>query len=195
MDAIREERRRVDGSQESSPRSDRDTALEDRTIVQTVWAAEDGRCQVCARPMDKQMARIRAYDGEALPTLDNTFLICPICTRHWASPIPDARVRGDLAEALSQARDQEKALAAAWLREQLEAYGVLVGGNPKKGWNYWLPGVGLFRCRRRAGKPPLLTGKVEIRPELTRRPQAQSRGLPRPTWDRSRLWGMGDDAS
>lgn len=142
--------------------------------AEAVWAAENGRCQVCERPMDRQMARIRAYDREALQTLDNTFLIFPICTGHWASPIPNARVRGDVAQTLSQARNQEKAMAAL-LREQLEAYGVLVGGTPKEG--------GAIGCRL-CGYFGVTTSNCRItrcQKETARRPRGRQPLDPLPT--------------
>lgn len=152
-----------------------------------VWTAEDGRCQVCHRPMDKRLARLRWYDPKGPKIAANAFLLCPLCLAHWASPLRGSKVRGDVAEALATALRMSRPEAAAWLRDALERYAVLVGRH-KRSFDYWLPGVGNFRCRWRATKSPLITGHVQAEPDLVVRHQSATRGLTAPTWPTDREW-------
>lgn len=156
-------------------------------VKQQVWLAEDGRCQVCGRAMDKRVAHVRLYNPSAGVTMDNAFLLCPVCVRHRQSPVPVARLKGTIAADLAAVLNRDRAYTAEWLREQLEQYGVLVSAHGKQ-LDYWLPGIGRFRCRKRAAKPPLLTGKIFGGSEVLVVGQSSTRGLPRPEWPVEELW-------
>lgn len=156
-------------------------------VKQQVWLAEDGRCQVCGRAMDQRVAQARLYEPRAGVTMDNAFLLCPVCVRHRRSPVPLARLKGVLAAEIAGALELDRVAAAEWLRDHLERYGVVVSAHGTQ-LDYWLPGIGRFRCRKRATKPPLLTGKIFGGGELLVVPQSRTRGLPRPEWPVDEPW-------
>lgn len=152
-----------------------------RTLAQTVWAAEDGRCEVCERPMSQQVGRIVKRPG-ALPAPDSLALVCPFCEQGCRSPWARMKFSAEVATLAAQGLGVDKPQAAAWLRQQLEAYGVILEVRPTT-VKLWLPGVGIGWVRARAEKPAIMR-HFRVYPKstwtVTVKPQAHSRGLPRP---------------
>ena len=48
-----------------------------REVVLAVWAAEDGRCEACSRPMDKRLAKVARLDeGQARTAGESAAALC-----------------------------------------------------------------------------------------------------------------------
>jgi hypothetical protein len=155
-----------------------------RDVVQAVWEAEDGRCEGCTRPMDKRCARVtRVDDTRPERTADNLHLVCVDCKARR----PDLLMHMVLAEEVTQRvvgelGPEQAAQASRWLLATLRKYGVILTLGPQ--WrSYWLPGIGRFRVTPgAAGAPAVVTVEtLAPAPQLRIKPQARTRGLPRPT--------------
>ena len=144
--------------------------------VLAVWEAEDGRCEACARPMDKTCAQVgRDKHGERR-------LVCPDCKTTRPDPLAAAVVGPKTAAQLAAALGTTLDAASTWLTTGLRGAGVLLRLQQGRRL-YWLPGVGIFSLvpNRQAGGPPIIGGPVKLmpRPAIRTRPQALTRGLPR----------------
>src|ERR671933_2164064 len=83
-----------------------------------VWEAEDGRCEACARPMDKACARTgRDQRGQQR-------LVCPDCKEQRPDPLASAVVGPKTAAQLATALGTTLEAASVWLAEGLRAAGV-----------------------------------------------------------------------
>ena len=151
-------------------------------VVQAVWAAEDGRCEACKRPMDKRCARVtRVDDTNPDRTAANLHLVCVDCKARR----PDLLVHLTLAEDVLQhiaghLGPDQAAQATRWLLAALRKHGVLI-----KVWKdariYWLPGIGYFRVTVPEDGPAVVTvDKLAGTGTLRPKPQARTRGLPPP---------------
>ena len=144
--------------------------------VLAVWEAEDGRCEACARPMDKTCAQVgRDKHGERR-------LVCPDCKTTRPDPLAAAVVGPKTAAQLAAALGTTLEAAGAWLATGLRSAGVLLRLQEGRR-TYWLPGVGHFALYLdRPGRPPVIGGPLgPLHRELAIRskPQARTRGLPR----------------
>ena len=133
-------------------------------VAAAVWEAEDGRCEACARPMDRRCAAFGRIDDRR----------------------PDMLARlalgGDVAARFTGGLPPEQAeQASRWLRASLRRYGVIVWVG-REARSYWLPGVGRFRVTLHPDGTAAVVAVewLSATPKLTVRPQARTRGLPRP---------------
>ena len=77
--------------------------------VLAVWEAEDGRCEACGRPMDKNCAQVgRDKRGERR-------LVCPDCKAGQPDPLAVAIVGPKTAARLAAALGTTLEAASAWL--------------------------------------------------------------------------------
>ena len=152
-------------------------------VALAVWEAEDGRCEACGRPMDRKWAKFaRVDDTRAERTAENLHLLCVDCKARR----PDVLSRLVLSESVAaqvvgQLGPEQTEQATRWLRTVLRRYGVLVWvGRDARA--YWLPGIGTFRVEFQADGTAAVVGvdRLVAQPELKVRPQARTRGLPRP---------------
>jgi hypothetical protein len=153
-----------------------------QAVILAVWQAEDGRCEACKRPMDKRLARVTRLDDHAPRTVENLQLVCLDCKARR----PDPLVRLSLAPAviervLGQLAPELVEQGTRWLRSQLRRYGVLVWANRERR-KYWLPGMGAFEVLVQPDGAAVVdaVSQISATPELKVKPQAQTRGLPRP---------------
>jgi len=144
--------------------------------VMAVWEAEDGRCEACARAMDRACARVATVPPSSVPRL-----LCPDCKHRRPDPLASAVVGPQTAQALAGARTTTVEASAAWLVEGLRIYGVLLRLDDRRR-RYWLPGVGIFTLFVHAASPNTVGGpldKLKAHPTIRVKPQARTRGLPR----------------
>jgi hypothetical protein len=88
--------------------------------VLAVWEAEDGRCEACARPMDKTCAQVGCDKrGERR-------LVYPDCKTQQPDPQAAAVVSPKTAAQPAAALGTTLDAAGTWLAEGLRAAGVLV---------------------------------------------------------------------
>ena len=130
-------------------------------VVAAVWAAEDGRCEACTRPMDRRCAAFgRIDDRRPDRTAENLHLLCVDCKARRPDVLARLVLGGDVAARFTGQLPPEQVEQAS----------------------RWLPGVGRFRV----ALPPVGTATVvavewlAATPQLKVRPQARTRGLPRP---------------
>ena len=152
-------------------------------VALAVWEAEDGRCEACTRPMDRRWARVtRLDDSRADWTVDNLQLLCVDCKARRPDMLSQL-VLGEAiaAQVVGQLGPEQTEQATRWLRTMLRRYGVLVWVT-RDGRAYWLPGIGTFRVALQADGTAAVVGveRLAAQPELKVRPQARTRGLPRP---------------
>jgi|GEM_PF-6950878 len=148
-----------------------------------VWDAEDGRCEACGRPMAwycAYFARLDAAPGHPF-TADNVHLLCVDCKFRQPDPLAEATLADAVAEAVSKRLCRPAADAADWLRQQFLAHAVLVQYH-RITRRYWLPGVGTFAMATPEKAPATVTAVAwrGDRLDVIIRPQARTRGLPRP---------------
>ncbi len=152
-------------------------------VAAAVWEAEDGRCEACTRPMDRRCAAFgRINDSRPDRTADNLHLLCVDCKARRPDVLARLLLGDAVATRLTGQLDAEQAAQASrWLRASLRRYGVIVWVG-REARSYRLPGVGRFRV---ALQPDGTAAVVAVEwlsatPELKVRPQARTRGLPRP---------------
>jgi hypothetical protein len=153
-------------------------------LLLAVWAAEDGRCEACKRPMDKRWARVARLDDSQPRTVENLQLLCVDCKARRPDPLRTRQlVLGPevVARVLGQLAPEQLEGATRWLAGQLKRYGVIVGGEPERR-RYWLPGVGTFRVNLTDPATVVVeqVEKLTAQPAVTVKPQERTRGLPRP---------------
>ncbi|HLZ25378.1 MAG TPA: hypothetical protein VKQ30_24920 [Ktedonobacterales bacterium] len=153
-------------------------------VVLAVWAAEDGRCEACKRPMDKRWARVARLDDSQPRTLDNLQLLCVDCKARRPDPLKtrDLILGPEVAaRVLGQLAPEQLEGATRWLAGQLKRYGVIVWVG-KEARNYWLPGVGSFRLNLVDEGTAVVeqVEKLAATPEVKVKPQERTRGFPRP---------------
>lgn len=167
----------------------RDTERSSRAVCLAVWEAEDGRCELCGRPMDRRVATVtprRAEPGD----LDDWVLLCPFCHQGSRPPFKDLKVDKVVASLFSTGLGVPKPQAASWLRGALDRYGVITQID-RNGVEVWLPGIGRGWVRPRTDAPPLLRQwhcPGDTRWEVTVKDQSRTRGLPAPARRPETVW-------
>ncbi len=152
-------------------------------VTLAVWAAEDGRCEACTRPMDRRWARVtRVDDRRPDDTPDNLQLLCVDCKARRPDLLRQLALGGDVAaRVMGQLNPQEAEQASRWLRASLRRYGVIVWVG-REARSYWLPGIGKFRVELQPDGTAAVTTVewLTASPRLTIQPRARTRALPRP---------------
>jgi hypothetical protein len=153
-------------------------------VTLAVWEAEDGRCEACKRPMDKRWARVARIDPHGEATVDNLQLLCVDCKARRIDPLWSSRLvlGGEVADrVLGALAPEQVAPATRWLSGQLQRYGVLLKGGKRVRF-YWLPGVATFEVDfDEVGIGRVVKAeKLSPTPQVRMKPQARTRGLPRP---------------
>ena len=148
-----------------------------------VWEAEDGRCEACARPMDRRCAAFgRIDDRRPDRSADNLHLLCVDCKVRRPDPLTRIALGGDVASRLTGGLPAEEAeRAGRWLRAALRRHGVIVWLG-REARSYWLPGVGRFRVELSLDGGAVIAAVewLAASPGLVIKPQARTRGLPPP---------------
>ncbi len=149
-----------------------------------VWEAEDGRCEVCKRAMDKHIARVCRVDGQKNDWgVDNLHLLCIDCKERKPNllahvSVPDA-VGKELAPHFLMSEEETIRL----LPELLRLNGVIVR-NGKLYRVYWLPGVGIFHVSFHPKPEVTKIARIDNKPRIKNQPQTRTRGLPKPWFTR-----------
>jgi hypothetical protein len=157
--------------------------VREKTLL-SVWKAEDGRCEVCKRPMDKRLARWLPRKEKIKNNPSDIHLACLDCSKGRPDYLLTfIRVDKNVAKKLKKKLgfyDEREFLD--WLRN----YGVLVGANPEFR-RYWIPGIGVFFLKTldqtENGLPVRLVYKAKRiypDPKLIVKEQKRTRGFPRP---------------
>lgn len=146
-----------------------------------VWKAEDGRCELCGRAMDRRVAAVMPRRAAPVALAD-WVLVCPFCYQGSRPPFAELKVDKTVAAVFSTGLGMDKPHAASWLRQALDQYGVIIQLQ-QKSVQVWLPGIGRGWVRCRAEAPPIL--RQWDRPAdapwtVTVKPQSRTRGLPTP---------------
>ncbi len=158
-----------------------------------VWEAEDGRCEACGRPMDRSCTRFTRLDHTRADwSADNLQLLCVDCDRRRPDLLTHLVLAGEVAERVVGGLGPEQAeQATRWLRAALRKHGVLVWARAQAR-AYWLPGIATFRVVAQAdgtAAAVVAVTRLAPQPQLKLKPQARTRGLPRP--DRRPLLARG----
>ena len=161
-------------------------------VALAVWAAEDGRCEACRRPMDRRCAAFaRIDDARPERTADNLHLLCVDCKARRPDVLGRLMLGGNVAtRVMGQLTPAEAEQASRWLRATLRRHGVLVWvGRYER--SYWLPGIGRLRVEVQPdGSAAVVAVEwLSATPQLKVKPQARTRSLPRP--ERRPLAGVG----
>lgn len=126
-----------------------------------VWAAEDGRCEACHRPMDRSQAFAKYLRPTLTVDLDAWVLLCPWC--FFMETPPDwmhLNAVPDVLEAILDGMPDNPTAdqATAFLQFALGSLGVAIAPPHHRacrsimrvhGWHewraqwFWMPGVGL----------------------------------------------------
>lgn len=158
-----------------------------KEIREAAWAAEDGRCEVCKRPMDRRIAHWLPIDPDKdVEGPDDIHCACFDC-RHGQ---PDflltfIKIKKPIIHKLQKRMKDPPSNLDHWLAQNLREHGVLVDVN-KQFRLYWLPRVGVFQLRKtdltENGLPVREVFKCQIYHDakLVVQPQRKTRGLPRP---------------
>jgi hypothetical protein len=158
-------------------------------VVLAVWTAEDGRCEACTRPMDKRWAKVARLDDTQGYAVDNLQLLCVDCKAYRPDPLKHCQFSlggAVAARVLGQLLPEQVEPATRLLAGQLKRYGVILGVG-RSDRRYWLPGVGTFHLQFPDDGTAVVDGVEHLaaQPTVRVKPQACTRGLPRP--DRSKL--------
>lgn len=173
----------IKGTPKSEPRKP-----VDKKIIKQVWAAEDGRCEGCGRPMDQRLANVARMDRQGDFVVENLHLVCIDCFM-WnkKGEIPFVRqewrvLPNDLPR-LAEKLAMEPAHAELWLIAHVQQFGVLVKED-RFNREFWLPRIGNFRLIKERQGPPHTLKVVSLNdfPELKVKPQACTRNLPKSKW-------------
>ena len=155
----------------------------DPAVGIAVWEAEDGRCESCKRPMDRRCARFTRVDQHRPDwSADNLHLLCVDCDRRRPDFLTHLVLAGEVAERVVGGLGPEQAeQATRWLRTALRKYGVLLWAGARMR-AYWLPGIGTFRIVPQDDSTAAVVAveRLAPQPQLKVKPQARTRGLPRP---------------
>ncbi len=158
--------------------------ISEETLL-AVWEAEDGRCEVCKRAMDKRFARwLPIKKGSIEDRPEALHLACIDCRRNQPEYLRTfIRVDKNVMQKIEQKTeytDEQKFV------NDFREYAVLVGKN-KDFRTYWLPRVGSFYVRTlqetENGLPIRQVFKIKRiykEPKLNIKKQERTRGLPRP---------------
>jgi len=160
----------------------RSSARATSEVVLAVWEAEDGRCEACKRPMDKRVARVARIDDHGPHSAENVQLLCVDCKAHRPDPLARLTVSVTIAARIVGSLGPEQAeQAMQWFGSQLQRYGVLIAAR-KTERKYWLPGVTSFQVAINPDGSATVAsvGTIAAQPQARVKPQARTRGLPRP---------------
>ena len=136
--------------------------------------AEDGRCEICGRPMDKQAVRVQRKDKTIFNDFNNYILLCPDCDEgrpdrlHAASFTKNTVVKYQEARNISFEDAQKELLAT---KNNL----VLLKVKDKYKRFYWGPKLGIFILNSRTNTLRLFKINRSPAPVLEIRPQKRSR--------------------
>ena len=155
----------------------------DPAVGMAVWEAEDGRCEACGRPMDRGCPRFTRLDHTRSDwSADNLQLLCVDCDRRRPDLLTRLVLAGEVAERVVGGLGPEQAeQATRWLRTALRKRGVLLWASARMR-AYWLPGIATFRVvpQEDGSAAVVAVERLAPQPQLKLKPQARTRGLPRP---------------
>jgi hypothetical protein len=134
--------------------------------------------------MDRRWARVARIDSSGEATVDNLQLLCVDCKDRRPDLLLTSQLMlgGEVADRVLGALSSEQIEPATrWLSGQLKRYGVLLKGGKRVRF-YWLPGVATFEVDfGEAGIGRVVKAeKLSPTPQVRVKPQARTRGLPRP---------------
>lgn len=159
-----------------------------KDAILAVWEAEDGRCEICKRAMDKKAASWLPRDPERIENHpDSIHLACVDCARKQPDFLAamikvDVRILEKLKRKMSAPpKDLEN-----WFGQALRDYGVVITRG-KEFRTYWLPRIGSFILRKVEDQESPFPVReiykakyINKEGQLCIKPQERTRGLPRP---------------
>jgi hypothetical protein len=146
-----------------------------------VWEAEDGRCEVCKRPMNREMASFSRVDARKDDdwSADNLHLICIDCKAGKPDLLTHVTIWGKVVKKLAPRLSMSEEETTKFLPEVLFQYGVLLS-DQKWYREYWIPRIGVFRVVKWEKAAVTEAIRVYKRPKIKEQSQARTRGLPKP---------------
>jgi hypothetical protein len=168
------------------PSRPRTPYITEETLL-SIWEAEDGRCEVCKRPMDRRLARWLPVEKDKIENHpDALHLVCVDCHRHQPEFLRTfIRVDKQIMKKIRQKTpyDDEQQFI-----HDFREYAVFTGKSEEKKFRqYWLPGIGSFFVKtldeKENGLPVRLIYRVKRiykDAELVIKEQQKSRGLKPP---------------
>lgn len=150
-----------------------------------IWQAEDGRCEVCKRAMDKRFARwLPVEKGKIEDHPDALHLACIDCSRNQPEYLRTfIQVDKSVMKKIEQKTEYDNELEFV---NDFREYAVIVGKN-KEFRTYWLPGIGSFLIKtldeKENGLPVrevFQARSIKVNGQLKIKPQERTRGFKRP---------------
>jgi hypothetical protein len=133
--------------------------------------AEDGRCEKCGRPMDKQAVCVQRKDESVFNDFNNYVLLCPDCDNGKPDVLNQATFAEETIIRYQEARNitfeeaQEELLST---KNNLVLINFIKGNR-----HYWAPKLGIFILVDNVLK--LVQLENDPMPVIERKPQARSR--------------------
>ncbi len=145
-----------------------------------VWKAEDGRCEICKRAMNRDMASFSRVDAQKNDwSADNLHLLCVDCQAGRPDLLTHVIIWEKVVKELAPRIDLSEEETAEFLPDILFRHGVLLR-NQKWDREYWIPGIGVFCVTKWKEATVTETIKIYKEPRVKSKPQATTRGLPKP---------------
>ncbi|MBH8605615.1 ParB/Srx family N-terminal domain-containing protein [Thermoactinomyces sp. CICC 10522] len=150
-----------------------------------IWEAEDGRCEVCKRAMDKRFARwLPVNPAKIEDKPEDLHLACIDCSRNQPEYLRTfIRVDKSVMKKIEQKTEYDNELEFV---NDFREHAVIVGKN-KEFRTYWLPGIGSFLIKtldeKENGLPVrevFQAKSIKVNGKLKIKPQERTRGFKRP---------------
>ena len=147
-----------------------------------VWTAEDGRCEACGRPLDRRCTAFTRVDHTRRDwSPANLHLLCPDCDKRRPDLLATVVLAGEVAERVvgSSVRSRPPRRRGGWWRS-CAATGCWCG-PPRRGGRTGCPASAPSGSSGEDGSAAVVAvERLADTPQLQVKPQARTRGLPRP---------------
>jgi hypothetical protein len=151
-------------------------------VRQAVWAAEDGRCEACRRPMDRRIAQFCQINPMKKNdwSIENLHLVCLDCKDGKPDLLHHISMSKQVVKELAERIDLSEQETAELIPDLLQQNGVILTA-----WTesriYWLPGIGVFHVNIEQPIPEVVKiERIYTTPRVKVKPQACTRRLPKP---------------
>lgn len=149
-----------------------------------VWEAEDGRCEICKRPMNRDIASFSRVDARIDDwSADNLHLLCIDCQAGRPDLLTHVTIWKKVVKELAPLIDLSEEETEEFLPDILFRHGVLLR-NQKWDREYWVPGIGVFCVTKWEEATVTEAIRIYKEPKIIGKPQARTRGLQKPWFTR-----------